>query len=107
MKLLGWAIALIFLAGVLAASCAALVNDEDSLAPIVLVSHEGDCWGDECDQWSQGGDYGHNRRDDRNRNRGAFSPGPFDRSPIDFSNSCISLDCSDRRRDDDRPPDQP
>lgn len=63
----------------------------------VLISHERDCWDDDCGgQNSSGGDYGHNRRDDRNRNRGAFSPGPFDRSPVDFSNSCISLDCSGR-----------
>lgn len=68
------------------------------------------CWDDDCDDRDgdgySGGDYGHNRRDDRNRNRGAFSPGPFDRSPVDFSNSCISLDCSGRekRRDDSEQP---
>lgn len=109
MKVLAWVIAAVFACGVLVAACTALVNDEDSYAPLrlQLVSHD-ECWGDECDgQYSSGGDYGHNRRDDRNRNRGAFSPGPFDRSPVDFSNSCISLDCSGRdegrRR---QPPDQ-
>lgn len=98
----------------------ALFHDEDEpddlgQARIVLISHERDCddWNGECGEGSySGGDYGHNRRDDRNRNRGAFSPGPFDRSPVDFSDSCISLDCSGRddgrrRRDDEPPPDEP
>ena len=88
-------------------------EDDHTLGKIQLVSHEyrdgGDCeWEGDCgDGYYSGGDYGHNRRDDRNRNRGAFSPGPFDRSPVDFSNSCISLDCSGRerdRRDRERPP---
>lgn len=80
-------------------------EDDQSLGRLELVSHERDrCYGDECyDQGDgaggYGSDYGHNRRDDRNRNRGAFSPGPFDRSPVDFSNSCISLDCSGREKD--------
>lgn len=49
-----------------------------------------------CQQYDQ--NYG--SRDDRNRNRdrnrGAFSPGPFDRSPVDIhdNNLCISPDCS-------------
>lgn len=78
-------------------------EDDHSLGRIQLVSHE-DCddWNGDCGDYSSGGDYGHNRRDDRNRNRGAFSPGPFDRSPVDFSNSCISLDCSGREKKDDR-----
>lgn len=118
MKPLAIIIGIVFLAGVLVAGCVALVNDEDSLGRVELVSHEyrdgGDCeWEGDCGgQYSSGGDYGHNRRDDRHRNRGAFSPGPFDRSPVDFSNSCISLDCSGRdegrrRRRDEPPPDDP
>lgn len=59
-----------------------------------VVSHDdgGDCdWEGNCGDGSySGGDYGHNRRDDRNRNRGAFSPGPFDRSPVDaFNRICM------------------
>lgn len=115
MKILMGVILAVFVAGLLVAGCVALVNDEDSLGWIQLVSHEyrdgGDCdWEGNCGDGSySGGDYGHNRRDDRNRNRGAFSPGPFDRSPIDFSDSCISLDCSGREKKDRRdepPPEQ-
>lgn len=79
--------------------------------PAVAYHDSGRCDYDECENGGQygrrngdGSDYGGNRRDDRNRNRGAFSPGPFDRSPIDFTNACISLDCSGRddgkKRDD-------
>lgn len=77
----------------------AVCNDNDdgnSLGRFQLVSHEyrdgGDCdWQGDCGDGSySGGDYGHNRRDDRNRNRGAFSPGPFDRSPVDaFNRICM------------------
>lgn len=94
--------------------CDLAFNDENEpgdnhlLGRIQLVSHQyddgGDCdWDGDCGGYDNGdrntgygSDYGGNRRDDRNRNRGAFSPGPFDRSPIDFSYSCISLDCSGR-----------
>ena len=51
MKLLGWAIAIVFLAGVLVAGCVALVNDDDSLgrAPVTLVAHHRACRHRECD----------------------------------------------------------
>lgn len=116
MKPLAVIIGVIFLAGVLVAGCVALVNDDDTLGRVQLVSHEyrdggdceweGDCGGQDYDQWNN-----EDRNRNRNRNRGAFSPGPFDRSPVDFSNSCISLDCSGRdegrRRRDEPPPDEP
>lgn len=101
----GWAGMLAIAIGVLALIGLLAVctpgEDDHSLGRIQLVNHDRYRYGD-------GSDYGHNRRDDRNRNRGAFSPGPFDRSPVDFSNSCISLDCSgreknDRRRDPEEP----
>jgi hypothetical protein len=61
--------------------------------------------------YDDGGDYGNGndqRRCHRSEGdcRGSFSPGPFDRSPIDFSNSCISLDCSGREKDDKKKPPQ-
>lgn len=48
---------------------------------------------------NNGGDYGDNdnRRCHNSENcRGSFSPGPFDRSPVDIhdNNFCISPDCS-------------
>lgn len=87
-------------------------NDLHSMGP-VLVSHHYDGDDDGYGNGSSGGEYG-NGNDQRRRCeegaqcRGSFSPGPFDRSPIDFSNSCISLDCSGRDRDrgDRRPPEQ-
>lgn len=71
----------------------------------------GDCDSNgDCGEHDYRQDYGsYDRNRNRGRNRGAFSPGPFDRSPLDFRNACISLDCSNRdkrddqqRRDDDR-----
>lgn len=87
-------------------TCVACNDDDDSkdsFGPIQIVSRTydhggyddgGDCWdeydcrgreygpGDSRDRYDQ--NYG--SRDDRNRNRhrnrGAFSPGPFDRSPV-------------------------
>ena len=115
MKALGWIIAAIFLAGALVAGCVAWVNDEDSMAPVraQLAYHERsrcyddyDCEDGQGDYGGYGSDYGHNRRDDRNRNRGAFSPGPFEDSPVDaFNGNTICLPGSyctpdDRQRDD-------
>lgn len=82
-----------------------------------LADHEyggddGYCYEDEqCEGYGYGDDGGRGNQDydqwnnedrnrNRNRNRGAFSPGPFDRSPLDFRNACISLDCSNRGKDD-------
>lgn len=106
----------------------ALFEDEDEAndlgrGRVVLISHERercyDEWG--CEEEGgyygedrgygggySGGDYGHNRRDDRNRDRGAFSPGPFDDSPVDaFNGNVICLPGSqcrpdDRNRDEER-----
>ena len=89
-------------------------DDIDTLGRIELVSHEygyEDCEYEEC-----GYGYRYDRRRERrgrggdyDGNRAGISPGPFDRSPVDFSNSCISLDCSgfDRRRDGDESEDRP
>lgn len=104
MKLIGWAVAVVFLCGVLVAACFAAGNDDDSFAPVrlQLVSHErercydGDCGDQDYDQWNSDQN-NHNRR-----NRGAFSPGPFDRSPVEMHDVCISLDCSGRDKDRDR-----
>lgn len=83
-------------------------NDLDTLGRVELVSHDygggyedGDDNGQEYeDNWG-----GEDRNRNRGRNRGAFSPGPFDRSPIDMRNACISLDCSGREPapDEDQP----
>lgn len=83
-------------------------EDDHGLGVVQLVSHHQDYGDDDgYGNGSSGGDYG-NGNDQRRRCeegaqcRGSFSPGPFDRSPIDFSNSCISLDCSGRDKKDDR-----
>lgn len=115
MKLVGWIVLAIFAAGLLVAGCVALVNDEDSMAPVraQLVSHErercydGDCGDQSYDQWRN-----EDRNRNRNRNRGAFSPGPFDDSPVDaFNGNVICLPGStcysdDRRRDENPPPEE-
>lgn len=81
--LVGLAVAL--MAG-LAVCGDALFEDEDERDDlgIELVSHEYDR-GDE--------DYDNDGEDNR---RAGISPGPFDRSPVDFRDNCISLDCSGR-----------
>lgn len=105
MKVLVFIIGMIFLAGVFVAACVAVVNDDDdSLGRIEFVSHR-DCdpsW-DDCGDNDYRQDYGsEDRNRNRHRNRGAFSPGPFDRSPIEMHDVCISLDCSDGRDKDRR-----
>jgi hypothetical protein len=79
----------------------AVCNDSDDsvggLGRVQLVNHEYDdgggdngCWDGECydrgDSYGNGRydyDYGsHDRRRNERRNRGAFSPGPFDDSPV-------------------------
>lgn len=106
-RIILWAIGLLILLGMGIAACGALINDEDSLGRLVLITHECDpyyepCGGDEYDQWNS------DQRNHNRRNRGAFSPGPFDRSPVEMHDVCVSLDCSGRgegRRDDRREPD--
>lgn len=62
--------------------------------------------------WSydDGGDYG-NGNDQRHCHesencRGSFSPGPFDRSPVDVHDNCVSLDCSGYGGQPKKPPQQ-
>lgn len=78
-------------------------------APAYAYHDQGRCYDDGyCDGGGSDNNRGYDggqgdNENSRRRNRGAFSPGPFDRSPIDFSNSCISLDCSGREKNrDDR-----
>lgn len=75
-------------------ACAVCFNDGDdnghSLGRVELVRH--DRQGDD-----NGGEYGNgndNRRCHGRGCRGSFSPGPFDRSPVDIHDNCVSLDCS-------------
>jgi len=91
-------------------------GDDDNprtMAPtsIQLVSHYedggyGDCEYEDCYQGGDGYDQDNgsdwSNRDNDNRQRRSFSPGPFDRSPIDMRNACISLDCSGRDKNKDR-----
>ena len=102
----------VLLVGAFFASCDALFEDEDEVNDLGITVTE-QAYHEECDpEWGDCGggryeqDYGsYDRNRNRERNRGAFSPGPFDRSPIDFSGSCFSLDCSgyqDRERDPNR-----
>lgn len=99
----------VLIVGAFFASCDALFEDEDEVNDLGITvteqAYHEECdpeWGD-CYQGEYEQDYGsYDRNRNRERNRGAFSPGPFDRSPIDFSGSCFSLDCSghqDRERD--------
>jgi hypothetical protein len=96
-KPIGWLIAAIFLAGVLVAGCIAVVNDEDAHGPVVLASHEYDR-GDEYGGGDYENDYGNRGENSRGRDRGSFSPGPFDDSPVDIRDNCVSLDCGGRER---------
>lgn len=82
-------------------------GDNHLLGRVELVSHEYDDDGGYYEEGDRNGgygsDYGGNRRDDRNRNRGAFSPGPFDDSPVDaFNGNTICLPSSTCYADGDR-----
>lgn len=88
-------------------------GDDNSLGKVELVSHRYDdsggyddrgddngCWDGECydgggDGYSQRYDQNYGSRDDRNRNRrrnrGAFSPGPFQDSPVTI---CLPYSCN-------------
>jgi hypothetical protein len=64
----------------------------------------GDGYGQGDDRYgNDGGDYGNGndqRRCHESQNcRGSFSPGPFDRSPVDVHDNCVSLDCSGSAKD--------
>lgn len=106
--------------------CSLFDGDDDhngmhttSLGAIELIDHDysdGGNYGDEDNDYGYGGDYrdddrgysgeqecensGCGNENSRGRNRGAFSPGPFDRSPVDFRDNCISLDCGDGNKKD-------
>lgn len=77
------------------ASCISGASSQGrSLARLPAVAYDdggGDGYGD-------GGSYGNGndqRKCYRGENcRGSFSPGPFDRSPVDVHDNCVSLDCS-------------
>lgn len=80
----------LILAGVFA-SCDALFEDEDEPGDlgyrVELVSHEydgGDCYGDDCAPQ----DYDNRGEDNR---RAGISPGPFDRSPVDFRDNRVTV----------------
>lgn len=76
-------------------STAAIIFLGCSIPSPVLADHDyrgSDCYDGEC--YSQEYDQNYGSGDDRNRNqgreRGAFSPGPFDDSPVDaFNNLCM------------------
>lgn len=100
MKKLG---ALLLVVSIVLPATPAFANHEDDGYCYEEEQCEGYGYGDgdssrqDYDQWNN-----EDRNRNRNRNRGAFSPGPFDRSPLDFRNACISLDCSNRGKDDEQ-----
>ena len=62
MRIMGWIIAAVFVAGLVVAGCIAVVNDEDSLGPIVLIDHE--YGGDDYRYEEDSGGYGDGRGGD-------------------------------------------
>lgn len=90
MKVFGWAAFIIF---VLIASCFLVTagDGEEGLGKVVLISHEEPrCYEGDCYEQDYQYDYGNHGDNSRNRERGAFSPGPFDDSPVDaFNNACL------------------
>lgn len=84
-----------FLVVALVVGTCAACNDDDhanSLGPAVTSHHDRD--GDSGGEYGNGNDQ---RKCYRGENcRGSFSPGPFDRSPVDIHDNCISLDCGNR-----------
>lgn len=84
--------------------------DLDGIGRVTLINHEyegdrcyryGDCRGDS-------GNDGEYRDDNR---RGGISPGPFDRSPVDFRDNrvvvCFPFSRCDAQDDDDQPQEGP
>lgn len=61
-------------------------EDDHSLGRSQVAYHErddGDCdWNGDCGDDSYHNEYGNRGDQNRRRNRGSFSPGPFDRSPV-------------------------
>lgn len=107
MKILAGIILAVFLTGMLVAACFAVVNDDESMAPVrlqlVRYDEQPQCYDDgycDDDNYQSGGDYSsRDRHRNERRNRGAFSPGPFDRSPVTIwfcpqPNSCNNGDGS-------------
>jgi hypothetical protein len=102
---------IIAILGGIAVSCDALFEDEDEVddlghGRVELVRHEYDCDPD-WDGCGYQNDYYRGRRGG-NDNRGGrnVSPGPFDRSPVEMRDVCISLDCSGRERRDEPAPEE-
>lgn len=111
--LLAVLVVVLILAGI-ATSCDALFEDEDEVNDLGITVTEqayheecdpewGDCYRGEYEQ-----DYSSNDRNrNRERNRGAFSPGPFDRSPVDaFNGNTVCLPGSTCYSDREPPPDE-
>lgn len=100
-------LAVVFLAG-LAVCTDALFEDEqerDDLGEprIVLISHERDrCYNGDCDGGS--GNEGEYRDDNR---RAGISPGPFDRSPVDFRDNRVTICFPFARCDSEQSPEEP
>lgn len=82
-------------------------GDIDTLGRLELVSHDYGCdpaWEDCGGRYGDSGDdWNSDQRNHNGRERGAFSPGPFEDSPVDFRDNCISLDCGGRERQEDQP----
>jgi hypothetical protein len=84
-----YAIAAIILCfGLLAVACGTCTN-HDSLGPVASRYHHDDD-GDDCQSGGCGNDQ--RRCSDAGDNcRGSFSPGPFDRSPVEISGNTICV----------------
>lgn len=85
--------------------------DLDGIGRVVLINHEYE--GDRCYRYGDcKGDSGNDDSDYRDDNRrGGISPGPFDRSPVDFRDNrvtiCFPFSRCDSAEDDDQPQEPP
>ena len=103
------ALAVVLMAG-LAVCSDALFEDEDEPDDlgirVELISHErDDCYGYECREGGSGNE-GEYRDDNR---RAGISPGPFDRSPVDFRDNRVTIcfpfaNCRQAGEEADQPP---
>lgn len=98
MSIVGWIVAIVFVAGMLVAGCIALGNDEDAFGGVRVVQladHEYDdgCWEGECydggrgGYWEDNGGYGDGRGGDGRF--GGGRSGDYDGGPgDDCRNAC-------------------